>query len=579
MSEEQRRRYWKSLEELEQSPAFLELLHREFPSQASEFGDAAGRREFMRVMGASLALAGLTGCTRQPEEKIVPYVRQPEDMVPGRPQYFATAVLDAGYAKGVLVESHAGRPTKIEGNPEHPASLGGTDVPTQAEILNLYDPDRSQVLKYLGEVRSWDAFLSAMRASMDAQRGQGGAGLRILTETVTSPSLHAQIDALLRELPRARWHQWDAAGRHSMRAGLLSVLGRAVDPVHHLDRAKVILSLDADFVTEGPGNLRYIREFARGRKLDGGKRDMSRLYAVESTPNLAGSLSDHHLRVKASEVEPFARALLAALGASGPAAAGAAPAAWSAWIAPLAKDLLAHPGATLVLAGEQQSPGLHAVVHAINERLGNVGTTVEYRPAAEPRPVDQLESLRELMKDIDAGTVSLLVIVGGNPVYTAPSDFDFAGRMDKVALRVHLGLYDDETAERCHWHVPQTHSLETWGDARAFDGTLTVLQPLIAPLYPSCRSVYEFLGALGTRPPASAHDTVREFWRGAGTLGGEFDRAWRRALHDGLMAVATAPVPVAGPATTSPVPAAPAAPVAAPRPAPPASGGMEIIFR
>ena len=448
------RRFWQSLEDIQDTPEFLEFLHREFPENASELQDPAGRRQFLKIMGASIALAGLTGCTRQPEEKIVPFVRAPEDMIPGRPMFFATALTEGGYASGVLVESHMGRPTKIEGNPEHPGSLGATDARMQAEILNLYDPDRSRALTYLGDIRVWDEFLAAVRSALEAQRPLQGSGVRILTGTVTSPTLASQIAAILREFPGAKWHQWDADGAHSARAGAVLAFGKPTDVRYDFTRANVVLTLDADFASAGPGRLRYIRDHAGTRKLEGGRTGMSRLYAVESSPGLMGSQADHRLRLKPSEVEAFARDLDGALGGTATKAS-----AWRPWIDPLVADLRANPGASIVLPGEYQSPAVHALAHAINTRLGNVGATVLTGPPAEARPVDQLESIRELAFDMDRGAVSLLAVLGGNPAFTAPSDLDFARKMDRVPLRVHLGLYDDETAELCHWHVPQTHAL------------------------------------------------------------------------------------------------------------------------
>jgi molybdopterin-containing oxidoreductase family iron-sulfur binding subunit len=593
------RRLWRSLDDLRDTPEFLARLHREFPERASEIADPQGRREFLRVMGASVTLAGLTGCTRQPDEAIVPYVRQPEELVPGRPLFFATAVLDQGYAKGVLVESHEGRPTKIEGNPEHPSSLGATDLFAQAEILNLYDPDRSQTLTYRGEIRTWDSFIAAMRAILVAQAGGGGAGIRILTETVTSPTLAAQIGGLLAAFPQAKWHQWDAAGRHSARAGALLAFGRPVDVLYRIAEAEVVVTIEGDFVSAGPGNLRLIREHAAGRRLTGGRTEMSRGYAIESTPSLAGAAADHRLRLRASEVEAATRALAAGLGAGG--AAGEGP--WSTFVAALVKDLSSRPaGRTAVIPGDYASPAVHALAHAINERLGNLDKTVFRMAPAEARPVDQVASIRELAADMDSGRVVLLLVMGANPVFTAPAELDFARKMDRVAMRAHVGLYDDETAERCHWHVPATHSLESWSDARAEDGTVSILQPLIAPLYPSTKSFHEVLAAFTDRPARSSHDLVRERWMAQGGLGrpqpvllaagrvtpapsgsaapspaaaappaappaAEFEKHWRRALHDGFVA-GSASEPVAASAAVPPS-AEPA----------PARSGMEIVFR
>jgi molybdopterin-containing oxidoreductase family iron-sulfur binding subunit len=563
--------YWKSLEELTRAPQFLEFLHREFPEQASTFDDPEGRRGFLKMMGASLALAGLTGCTRQPEEKIVPYVKPPEDLVPGRPLFFATAVTDGGYAKGVLVESHMGRPTKVEGNPEHPASLGATDVFGQASVLDLYDPDRSQTLTYLGEIRPWGSFLAAMKAALDGLRAAQGAGLRILTETVTSPTLAAQIQELLAAYPGARWHQHDPVGSDNVRAATAQATGAPSEVVYDLAKADVILCLDADFVGHGPANLPLIRAFAARRKLghEQSAPGMSRLYVVESSPSLTGSLADHRLPLRASEVLGLARAISAGLGASADSTVLPAGSPHAQWVAGVAKDLQAHAGRCVVMAGPWQPPAVHALAHAVNQKLGNVGQTVSYAPSAEASPIDQTASLGELAAAMEAGQVQTLLILGGNPVYDAPADLEFARRMDKVPLRVHHGLYDDETAERCHWHVPAAHALEAWSDARAFDGTVTVVQPLIAPLYAGCKSAHEILAALTDRPERSGHDIVRDYWKAQGVPGAD-EKAWQGALHDGILA-APAVVKVAGP----PPPASAAAP-----PAPlAAGGGLEIVFR
>jgi molybdopterin-containing oxidoreductase family iron-sulfur binding subunit len=552
------RTYWKSLEELAETPAFLEFLHREFPEQASEFTDPAGRRQFLTLMGASLALAGLTACTRQPEEKVVPYVKAPEDVVPGKPLFFATAVLDRGFARGVLVESHMGRPTKVEGNPDHPASLGGTDAFGQAAVLGLYDPDRSQILTYRGEIRPWSAFLAAIRAALDEQRPRKGAGLRILTETVTSPTLAAQLQELLTALPEARWHQYEPASR-------VRAAGGVQEPVYDLSAAAVILSLEADFIGDGPAKLRLIRQFASRRKRPARER-LNRLYVVESTPTLTGMLADHRLPLRSSEVERMAGTIAAALGLQGGAAGGP----HAEWAAAAARDLREHAGASVVIAGEYQPPAVADLARAMNEALGNVGKTVSYAPAVEARPVDSMASLRELVADMNAGRVELLLVLGGNPVYSAPVDLELAPAMDKVKLRVHLGQYDDETAERCHWHVPEAHGLETWSDARAFDGSATVMQPLIAPLYGG-KSAHEVLAALSERPDRSGHDIVKDHWKTA-LAGAEFDSAWRRMLHDGVVKEPVrAAAPAAAPAAAAVV--APAAPAAA------EGQGLELVFR
>jgi MoCo/4Fe-4S cofactor protein with predicted Tat translocation signal len=531
------RRYWKSLEELAESPGFLEFLHREFPEQASAFEDPKGRREFLTLMGASLALAGLTACTKQPPEKILPYVRQPEDLVLGRPLFYATAVAQDGFARGILVESHEGRPTKIEGNPDHPQSLGATDVFGQAHVLGLYDPDRSQTVKYYGQVRPWSAFRENLATALAKLEAKQGSGLRFLSGTLTSPTLASQMQAVLARFPKARFHSYDPAGRDNTRAGAILAFGEVVETQLHLDKADVILSLDADFVGEGPASLRLIREFARRRRPgahgpEGASEapgSMNRLYVVEGTPTPTGASADHCLSLRSSEIEGLARAVAAGLGLP---VEGAQP-AHAEWVGPLVKDLQGHAGSAVVAVGEGQPPAVHALGHAINEKLGAFGKTVSFTASSEASRPDQAASLAELTTDMTKRRVDLLVIFGGNPAYDAPADVPFVEALDNVPLRVHLGLYEDETAERCHWHIPEAHPLEAWSDARAACGTVSVVQPLIAPLYGGT-SVHELLAAFTARPDETAYDAVREHWKGE--MGADFEKRWPRALHDGVVA-------------------------------------------
>jgi MoCo/4Fe-4S cofactor protein with predicted Tat translocation signal len=523
-----RRRYWKSLEELAESPGFLAFLHREFPEQASTFEDPRGRREFLNLMGASLALAGLTACTRQPEEQILPYIRQPEQVVLGRPLFFATAAGHDGYARGVLVESHEGRPTKIEGNPDHPLSLGATDVFGQAHVLGLYDPDRSQSVRYYGEERTWEAFHSALRDALSRQKTRKGAGLRFLTGRVSSPTLAARISRVLESLPEAKWVCWEPAGRENSRAGALSAFGEAVEPQYHLDQADVVLSLEADFVASHPASLRLVREFASRRKLAGDKPDMNRLYVVEGSPSLTGASADHRLALRGSEIEGFARAVAAGLGV---AVEGGVS---HAWVGPIVRDLQRAGSRALVLAGETQPPAVHAIAHAVNESLGAVGTTVAYTSPAEASPLESPASLGGLVAEMKAGRVELLIILGSNPVYAAPADLELRDALDKVELCIHHGLYVDETAVRCQWHLPASHALESWGDMRAADGTVSLVQPLIAPLYDTL-SELEVLAAFSDKPEQKGYDVLREGWKHR--LGEQdFEKRWNRALHDGVVA-------------------------------------------
>ncbi len=544
MTQSNQQRYWRSLDELSESPEFLERLRREFPRQAGELHDAVDRRKFLKLMTASLGLAGLglSGCLRQPEEKIVPYVRQPEELVPGQAQYFATCCTLGGYATGLLAESHLGRPTKIEGNPLHPASLGATDVFAQAMVLGLYDPDRSQTVMKRGLIGGWGECLSTLTARLPDLLARGGRGLAILTETVTSPTLAGQLQALLKVMPEARWHQYDAVGRDNVRAGAKIAFGEYVDTIYHFEKADVVLALDADFLAGMPGCLRYARDFINRRRLTGDQSPksnsaatMSRLYAVESTPGLTGAAADHRLVLRAASVESLARVLASRLGvavAKGESVSESAVP--SEWLAALISDLQAHQGASLVLAGEGQPAAVHALAHAINRQLDNVGHTVEYVAPVEASPTDQLASLTDLVTRMRHDEVQLLVVLGGNPVYSAPAELEFAKAFARVGLRVHLSQYYDETSFVSDWHIPAAHELEAWGDARAFDGTVTFQQPLIAPLYGG-RTAYEILAILLGHPEQTTYDAVQGHWKQFWGRD-DFEKRWNRAVHDGLVA-------------------------------------------
>jgi len=530
------REYWRSLEDLAATPEFQDLLHREFPRQAIGWSEdenpVEGRRNFLKVMGASLALAGLTACTRQPTEHIVPYVRQPEELIPGRPLFYATASTLGGVANGILAESHEGRPTKIEGNPEHPGTLGACDIFSQASVLQLYDPDRAQAANFQGEIRGWGDFLSAFRGALAAQKSKNGAGIRILTETVTSPTMAAQFQAIRKLYPAAKWHQWEPAGPHSARAAAVQTFGQPVNTYYDLAKADAVLSLDSDFLASGPGSLRYARQFASRRRVSGNPGSMNRLYVVEPNPTPTGAKADHRMSLRAGDIEEFAWAVaISAIVAKGPTKSENQDI--YKWSAPIGLDLLRHKGASLVIAGEHQPPMVHALAHVMNSHLGNVGKTVFYTDPIEANPVDQLASLQDLVKDLDARAVDLLLILGGNPVFTSPVEMGMRDRIQQAALRVHLSLYEDETSAVCQWSLPETHFLETWGDARAFDGTVSLQQPLIQPLYDG-RSAHEILQALTDAPDMRPYDIVKGYWA-AQHLGSDFEAWWRRAVHDGVV--------------------------------------------
>jgi molybdopterin-containing oxidoreductase family iron-sulfur binding subunit len=502
--------HWRSLDELADTEEFREMLGREFPRQASEWNDPVGRRRFLQLMGASLALAGLTGCTVQPDEVIVPYVKPPEGIIPGKPLFFATAMPVGGSVLGVLAESHMGRPTKIEGNPDHPASLGATNAFAQASILTLYDPDRSKTVNYRGDITTWSSFIGAAQAAIESQRASGGAGLRFLTGSVISPTLAGQLQQLLKTFPSAKWSRYEPVNRDNAMEGARLAFGEPLNAIYKFENADVILSLDSDFLQSGPASVRYSREFAMRRKLTEGKREMNRLYAIESAMTNTGAVADHRLAVRPSEVEVIARAVAANIGAPG-AQATQLSAAYSEWVAALARDLQAHRGRSVIIVGDEQPAVVHAIGHATNQTLGNIGQTVVYTQPVEYNPVNQSQSLNELAGEMDAGRVETLVIIGVNPVYSAPADLNFAERMKKVKTSVHLSLYYDETSAACDWHIPETHYLESWSDARAFDGTATIIQPLIAPLYQG-KSAHELIAAFTDQPTRSGYDIVREFW-------------------------------------------------------------------
>ncbi|HTR67547.1 MAG TPA: TAT-variant-translocated molybdopterin oxidoreductase, partial [Terriglobales bacterium] len=522
--------FWRSLEELAGSEEFQEMMHREFPKGASEWIDTVSRRGFLKLMGASLAMAGMTACTKQPLEPIVPYVRQPEDTIPGRPMFYATAFTLGGYASPILVESHLYRPTKIEGNDKHPASLGGTDIFAQASILGMYDPDRSQTISYMGDVRTWGDFVGAMRGPLNVQKGLKGAGIRVLSRSFSSPTLADQQKAFLAMYPEAKWHVYEPVNRDNVYEGAKLAFGQPVETRYDFSKADVILSLDADFLYAGyPGNTRYIRDFAARRNPEAG--EMSRLYVVESGMSSTGAKADHRLPLTATAIEEFTRNL------SGADGVGAKVQTLSGepgkFLDLVATDMQSNRGASLVVAGDHQSPTVIAFAHLVNQALGNVGKTVFYTEPVNANPINQTDSLKDLVADMRGGKVDMLVILGGNPAYDAPADLGFAEALKStnIPIRIHHGLYQDETAELCQWHVNEAHYLEAWSDGRAYDGTVSIVQPLIAPLYDG-KSAHEILSVLLVQPGISGHDAVQAYWKKQHPAA-DFDFFWRQSLNDG----------------------------------------------
>jgi len=550
------KQFWRSVDELADSPEFAELVNEEFPSQASEWIDPVSRRSFLKVMGASMALAGLAGCTKQPDEPIMPYVTAPEDLILGKPVYFASAFPFASGAVPVLVKSDAYRPIKIDGNPEHPYIKGGSDPITQATLLDLYDPDRSQHVLFRGDTRTWAAFLAAFRGVLADKKPSGGQGLYFLSTTVTSPTLAAQWQQGQKNYPQAKFVQYDPVNRDNHYKAAQQAFGSYVDAQYRLDQADVIVSLDADFLGGAifPGFHKLARDYAQKRKLDG-TQQMNRLYVVESVTTTTGFKAEHRLAVKPSEVAGFAQALASAVGAGG-ASGGNWSDHQSKYLQGVAADLKASSGKCVVIPGEFAPPEVHLAAFAMNQALGNVGKTVVYTDPVNPMPSIQTDDLKSLVADMNAGKVDWLVILNANPVYAAPTDLDFESALNKVGTIAHLGSHVDETGEQAHWHINNAHYLEMWSDARAYDGTVSIVQPMIDPLYGG-HNAHEILQSLLDEPDVSAYDAVRGTWMGNGgaaakgkapsaQAGGNAQTAqasavldqgpefrWRKVLHDG----------------------------------------------
>jgi molybdopterin-containing oxidoreductase family iron-sulfur binding subunit len=545
----QGKHYWRTLDELADSEAFQELMRLEFPEQADVWPDSLSRRQFLTLMGASLALAGLGGCSVKPAplSKIVPYVHPPRDIVAGQPLFFATTMAFAGSAVGLLVESHMGRPTKIEGNPDHPASRGATSIYHQASILTLYDPDRSQSVTYRGRTRTWNEALAALRSALEGERAKGGAGVRILSEPILSPSLAQAREAFAKTMPQAKWHVYEPIHRDSHFEGTRLAFGEDLNCYYDFRKADIVLSLDEDFLSCRPGHLRSVADFMSRRRVrttakEASQAQMNRLYVVETAVTSTGAKADHRLALPTQEIEGFARLVGTKLGISG---SGATASPHDKWAAAVAKDLEQHRGRCLIVVGERQPPAVHLLAHALNQRLGNIGQTVLFTDPVEHQPAERTASLRELYQDMQQGRVELLVLLAANPAYSAPVDFDFIEQLEHVPLRVHVGLYQDETARYCHWHLPEAHYLEAWGDARTYDGTASICQPLIEPLYGG-RSLLEIATFLATLRETPGEEIVRTHWHDHWTgakkkPAAEFAEFWKTSLHDGLVRETTLP--------------------------------------
>ena len=529
------REYWRSLGQLEQSEEYKQFLHREFPEGASEFGNDWSRRNFLTLMGASIALAGIAGC-RRPVDKIVPYVRRPEEIVPGDPIHFATTMPFGTSSYGVLVKSNEGRPTFVGGNSLHPSSKGAANIYIQADILNMYDPDRARREMHNGVESTWDQFVADWQGRFEQHRANKGNGLAVLCEQYASPTMARLRRDFEKQFPRAEWYTYEPISDESVFDGVRIATGSARRPVYRTDAAKVILSLDSDFLRTESENINNARGFANGRRVLTQKDDMNRLYSVEGYFSVTGTNADHRLQVKSSQIGVFALALAAELSNRGvnlPFVEGLSTDGEfdKAFLSALAKDLVAAKGKSLVVAGTRQPAEVHAIVYLINEALGNNDSTVQYYDLKDTS-VSSTNDLVTLSRDLNAGSVDTLFLINANPAYVAPADFDFKALMKKAKHVVSLSSYADESSEGVEWFLPMAHYLESWGDARSADGTLSTIQPLIAPLYDG-HSPVELLALMSTGRDLRGYDIVRETWRDI--IRGDYEKGWRKALHDGVL--------------------------------------------
>ena len=553
---------WRSLDDLAGDPAYVSLVKREFPSFADEML-APSRRDFLRLMGASVALAGMTACRRWPSETIVPFAHLPAGVVPGSTLQYATSFELSGAAMGLLVTSYDGRPIKIEGNSKHPQSLGATDPLAQATVLQLYDPDRSTefVLRPKGGAgasRDRDAFAAWAGTHFAAQKASGGQGLRILSEASSSPTLLALKARFLETFKKAAWTTWDPLSRDAAREGAAMVFGRPMRAHLALEKADVIAAFDADILGDDPAALANSRAWAKRRRAHDGT--MNRLYAIEPAYSLTGGSADHRIAVPAHLV-PVALGRLAEKllqhGVVLPSGAEELRDAVSRFgshpyddpqIATLAHDLVEAKGKGVIVVGRGQPAAAHALGCLLNAALQNAGEAVWYSEDPEPQRPGHREAIAKLASEMGAGLVETLVILGGNPVFDVPSDLDFAKKLAGVKTTVRLGLYDDETSAVCLWHVPQAHYLEAWGDARGWDGTAGIVQPLIEPLYDGMSAI-ELCATMIEGKPGRGYDLVRLSWS-AWLPALDFERSFRRVLHDGVSegtrAAAVSPTFVAG---------------------------------
>lgn len=528
--------FWRSLEHKDQAPAVTEQQDVEFPNGIAPAADGFNRRDTLKLAGAALALAGCDKLPlRRPVDEILPFVKQPEQVIPGVRMYYATTMPRSEGAVGLLVEANQGRPTKVEGNPNHPSSLGASDIWAQAEVLRLYDPERARAPQKAGTAATWAEHDAALSEALG--RVPTGKGLAIVAEDDLGPTAERLLKALLGKRPEAKLYRWDPLAPDASALGAQLAFGPGARVHHDLSATKVVLSLDSDFLVSGPDHLAHARAFGRTRAVQtqDDVAKMQRLYAVEAAFSTTGSNADHRLRVASSQVVDVLKALAKSLGAAGvdvgPAGeAGALPETAAAFVAALTKDLVANKGAVAIFVGERQSPAVHALAYAINAVLGG-GLTVSHGEATER--VGQLDQLQALTKSLEAGEVDTLVLLDVNPAYTAPGAVGFGAALAKAKSSFHFGVFAEETGAATSWHAPLAHFLESWGDARAWDGTASVVQPIVLPIF-NGRPVVSVLAQLAGEAVTADKALVEATWRGEGGLLAN-EKAWRKALHDGVI--------------------------------------------
>ncbi len=530
--------FWRSLEEAADDPQVQDYLRHEFPQSGSFWDGKITRRSFLKLMSAQIMMLALAGCSKS-VEKIIPYVKSQEGIIPGKPLYFATAISFSGFARGVLVESHMGRPTKIEGNPHHPDSLGATDCITQAVLYQLYDPDRSRGILFNNLPATWKQFTDALAARMPKLRARKGEGLRFLSKPIISPTLASLREQILQTFPSAKWHQYSPIHCDCSRQALFEMYGQDLQPVFRIKNADVIVSIESDFLAQGSGALAYSREFSQRRRIDSQNLKMNRLYALESTPTLTGAMADHRLIFSPIEMRIFLKSLWKLLQNDSPSQHNLLSKENQRRVEAMADDLAQHSKKSLLIAGAEQPVDIQIMVGQINHLLANVGQTIDYIASNEPASENGTESIRTLAKELHDQKVTDLFVIDSNPVYATPADLQFNEAYEKAEFRVHMGLYLDETAGLSQWHIPSAQELEAWGDLKAFDGTVTIRQPLIEPLY-NGKTDYDLCALFVDRGNESSLEMIQRYWSEKNPRA-DFPDFWNKTLHDGVMEQSASP--------------------------------------